>query len=393
MPGAPFFLPVTSPEHLAADFKALYESEPSIFRAPGRVNLIGEHTDYNQGLVMPAAIDFFTYVAVAPRADRTLRLRSGDFPDEAVLDLEDAPVRPRDHWSDYAFGVAIKIEEGGRRLKGADMLVQSEVPIGSGLSSSAALEVAVGLALLENAGQSLRPMELAQTCQRSENEFIGIRSGLMDQFIACFGKADHAVMLDCRSLESSALPLPTDVKLVACNTMVKHQLAASEYNVRRAECEEGVKLLSEELPGINSLRDVSISDLLRLSHKLPEKIFARCRHVTTEIARVDEACVALRHEDLKKFGRLMYESHASLRNDYEVSCHELDLMVEFASHAEGCIGARMTGGGFGGCTINLVEAEYVDKFKEVVSTQYAEATGHEPEIYVCSAAEAASRVA
>jgi galactokinase len=304
----------------------------------------------------------------------------------------DRPTKSRQHWSDYPLGVAVKLEEAGHRLKGANLLIRGDVPIGSGLSSSAAIEVSTALALLDNAGLSIDRLELAQICQKAENEFVGIRSGIMDQFIACFGKKDHAVMLDCRSLESTPLPLPEDVKLVACNTMVKHELASSEYNARREECEEGVRILSQQLPNIQSLRDVSLKDLEGYGSGLPGVVYRRCRHVITENDRVLLAATALRSDELSTFGKLMAQSHQSLRDDYEVSCKELDLMVAFANEVPGCVGARMTGGGFGGATINLVSASAVAEFTARVSERYAQATNIQPEIYVCSAADAAERV-
>ena len=378
-------------QELAKAFAEIFGVQPRIFGAPGRVNLIGEHTDYNEGFVMPAAINYSTFVALAPREDRTITVRSDHFPDTAELHL-DRPTKSRQHWSDYPLGVAVKLAEAGQRLKGANLLIHGEVPIGSGLSSSAAIEVSTALALLENAGLSIDRLELAKICQKAENEFVGIRSGVMDQFIACFGKKDHAVMLDCRSLESTLLPLPKDVKLVACNTMVKHQLASSEYNTRREQCEAGVRILSQNLPNIRSLRDVSLKDLEDHGSGLPEVIYRRCRHVISENDRVLRAAIALRSDELSTFGKLMAQSHQSLRDDYEVSCKELDLMVEFANEVPGCIGARMTGGGFGGATINLVTSEAVEEFSAKVSEHYAEATNIQAEIYVCSAADGAERV-
>jgi len=235
-------------------------------------------------------------------------------------------------------------------------------------------------------------LALAQICQRAENEFVGAHTGLMDQFIACFAKADHAVMLDCRSLESWALPVPEEVKLVVCNTMVKHELASSEYNTRREQCEAGVRIMSQHLPNVQSLRDVTPDDVERFRAELGEVIFKRCLHVTTENDRVLKARDALRDRDLHGFGKLMYESHQSLRDDYEVSCQELDVMVDLAKPIKGVFGARMTGGGFGGCTINLVAVEAVAEFTESIRNGYAKATGKHPDVYICSAADGAGRV-
>jgi galactokinase len=383
---------MTKPAELAETFRSLFGGQPSIYRAPGRVNLIGEHTDYNEGLVMPAAIDFSTFVAIGAREDRKIVVRSENFSETVELDLDNPPQRGRGHWSDYPFGVAVRLEQAGHRLHGANMLVRGEVPIGSGLSSSAAIEVVTGFALLDVCGASIDRLEIAKLCQRAENEFVGMRCGLMDQFISCFGESSHALMLDCRLLDYKLLALPVDLKLVVCDTMVKHDLANSEYNARRAECEAGVRLLRRPLPGISSLRHVTISDLRQFGDALPEVIRKRCRHVVSENARVLKAALALESGDLNSFGELMRESHRSLRDDYEVSCAELDLMVELAERVDGIYGARLTGGGFGGCTINLVQSHRVDAFKETVAKSYADATGREPEIYVCSAAQGAERV-
>ena len=340
---------------------------------------------------MPAAIDSSTWVAIAPRRDRKLSVQSENFSETAELDLDQPPTRGTGHWSDYLFGVALKLEQSGHRLRGANLLVRGEVPIGSGLSSSAAIEVASCFALLDSNDVEIDRLELAKLCQQAENEFVGMRCGLMDQFVSCFGQAGHALMLDCRLLDYQLLRLPEGVRLVVCNTMVKHELAASEYNVRRGECEEGVRVLAQKVSNVRSLRDVTMNDLERFMSELPEVVYRRCRHVVSKSNRVIEAATALTSGDLVFFGKLMAESHKSLRDDYEVSCEELDLMVEAAITA-GAIGSRMTGGGFGGCTISLVDSNSVDHFKQSVAKEYARTTGREPEIYVCSAAQGAERV-
>ena len=381
-----------SAENLSERFQSLYATVPRIYRAPGRVNLIGEHTDHNEGFVMPMAIDFSTWVAIAPREDRLIVIRSENFAQTVDFDLDERSEHGSGLWSDYPRGVAQLIENVGHRLRGAEMLIRSEVPIGAGLSSSAALEVATGLALLDNSGLIVDRRELARLCQQAENEFVGMRCGLMDQFISCFGQTGHALMLDCRSLEYKLLPLPEDVRVVVCNTMVKHELASSAYNARRADCEEGVRLLKAVLPHVRTLRDVNSEELERFRSELPETIFRRCRHVVSENARVVEAAAALERRDMMTFGELMRESHRSLRDDYEVSCEELDLLADLANKAEGVHGARMMGGGFGGCTVNLVQAQSVDAFKQSVADGYLNATGRVPEIYVCAPAQGAERV-
>lgn len=383
---------MTNPAELSEAFQKSFGGRPGIYRAPGRVNLIGEHTDYNEGLVMPAAIDFSTLVAISAREDHKIVVRSENFAETIELDLDHPPERGRGHWSDYPFGVAVKLKQAGQCLRGANILVRGEVPIGSGLGSSAAIEVATGYALLDVCGANIDRLALAKLCQQAENEFVGMRCGLMDQFISCFGQAGHVLMFDCRLLDYKLLALPAYVKLVICNTMVKHELAASEYNARRAECEEGVRRLAQQLPHVRSLRDVTIDDLEQFGGQFPGLISKRCRHVVSENARVLAAAAALEREDLRAFGQLMRESHRSLRDDYEVSCSELDLMMETANKAEGVFGARMTGGGFGGCTVNLVQSDSVAAFREVVAKGYAKATGREPEIYVCTAAQGAERV-
>ena len=363
-----------------------------VFRAPGRVTLIGEHTDYNDGFVMPAAIDFYTWVRVSPLDTRQLRIKSQNYGEEVEVDLDDPNIAARGHWSDYPIGVAVMLERAGHRLRGARLEIRGEVPIGSGLSSSAAIEVATACALTAISGLEIDRRELALICQRAENEFVGARVGIMDQFVSLFGQAHKALLLDCRSLEFKLLPVPDNVRLIICNTMVKHALASSAYNERRAQCEAGVKHLQRAVPHVKALRDVTREQLEQYGHDLPEVIYRRCRHVITENERVLAAANALERRDLKEFGRLMAESHRSLRDDYEVSSAELDLMVELAQPIEGVYGARMTGGGFGGCTVNLVVAEHTDQFRERVAVGYERATQLKPEIYICNASNGADEV-
>jgi galactokinase len=371
---------------LRLTFERVFGKKPLLYRAPGRVNLIGEHTDYNEGYVMPAAIDLYCYAAVAPRADRQLVLRSREFAESDTVNLDSPPASKRNLWSDYVVGTALALEQGGHHLRGADIFFEGEVPLGSGLSSSAAIEVVTGYALLDIAGIPVDPVKLAVACRRGENEFVGARVGIMDPFISANGEAGHSLMLDCRSLAFELLPIPEDVRLVVCNTGVKHEIAGGEYNKRRAQCEEGVRLLKKELGSIHSLRDVSAAELDLHRSALPDVIYQRCHHVVTENERVQAASTALKNGDLPAFGRLMSESHNSLRFDYEVSSTELDLMVEIAVKQPGVIGARMTGGGFGGCTINLVRADAAVAFRNAVAPEYTRRTGINPEIYILSAA-------
>jgi galactokinase len=362
-------------------------SETRIFRAPGRVNLIGEHTDYNDGFVMPVALDFFTWATVTPLENRKLQVFSENFDEEVEVDLDDQNLARRGHWSDYPIGVAVVLERAGYRLRGAKLRVRGEVPIGSGLSSSAAVEVATACALVANAGLNIDTRELARLCQRAENEFVGARVGIMDQFVSLFGKAHKALLLDCRSLEFRLLPLPENVRLIICNTMVKHELASSAYNERRAQCEAGAKHMN-----VAALRDATLEQLEHHRSGLPEVIYRRCRHVITENARVLAAGEALEQADLHSFGKLMAESHLSLRDDYEVSSEELDLMVELAQKIDGVYGARMTGGGFGGCTVNLVRTEKTDEFRARVAEGYEQVTKIKPEVYITTAADGAEEV-
>jgi galactokinase len=377
---------------IADRFRALFGAEPQMFRAPGRVNLIGEHTDYNDGFVMPAAVGFYTYVAAAKNKDRLLRVYSEQFGESIEFAMGELTGPPRKHWSDYVRGVATELLEAGCALEGANLLVDGQVPLGAGLSSSAAIEVATALALSSLAGVDADRVELAKLCQRAENRYSGAQCGIMDQFISCFGTVNHALLLDCRSLSVSLLPLPEGARLVICNTMTKHALAGGEYNQRRASCERAVKTISKSMPKVRALRDVSLPQLERHRSLLDEVDYRRCRHVVTENARVTEAAAALVQENLNRFGELMYQSHASLDKDYEVTCEELNLMVQLARERDGVYGARMTGGGFGGSTVNLVEAGKAEAFRSEIVSRYETKTGIRPEVYICSASDGAASV-
>ena len=377
---------------LSTAFRNLYGGEPKLYRAPGRVNLIGEHTDYNDGFVMPAAVDFSTWAAVSLRNDRFVSVFSENFGEQFKFSLDDPAPQARRHWSDYVRGVAVTLEQSGYRLGGAELLLRGDVPIGSGLSSSASVEVATGLALLGNSGVSVEREKLARLCQRAENEFVGMRCGIMDQFVSCLAQRGKALLLDCRSLAHDLLSLPNEVRLVICNTMVKHELATGEYNRRRAECEAGVSHLVSALPRVHALRDVTEAELESHKDGMSEVVYRRCRHVVTENNRVLEGKKALEADNLPEFGRLMNESHQSLRDDYEVSCPELDIMVGLAQEMPSVYGARMTGAGFGGCTIALVFARGAEEFKRRIARAYQTATGITAEVYICRAAAGAQEV-
>jgi galactokinase len=375
---------VIDPDALAREFEAAVGRSPRLYRAPGRVNLIGEHTDYNDGFVMPIALDRDTWVAAAPRDDGTLVVRSKAFNETVSINLEagmsptnTVPVSAACPWSRYILGVARTLDCVG----GADLMIASDVPIGAGLSSSAALEVACGFALLDVAGASIDLDHLAHAAQRAEHDFAGTRCGIMDQTIACHGRADAALWLDTRSLERRWLPLPPRVRVVVCNTMVRHELASGEYNARRADCEAGVAVLAHQRPDVRALRDATLADLDAASDRLSTRVSRRCRHVITENARVERAAEALEDGDVHRLGTLMNESHDSLRRDYEVSCTELDTMVAIARSLAGVHGARMTGGGFGGCVVALVERAAAATVVREIARKFRSATGTTPEVW------------
>jgi galactokinase len=341
---------------------------------------------------MPAAIDFYTWVAIAPRKDAKLVAISNEFPEKLEADLRDT-TRPRaGSWTDYVCGVAMSLSQAGFPTEGASLLIHGDVPIGAGLSSSAALEVAIAFALLTSSRRQVDLSQLAAICQRAENDYVGARCGIMDQFIACHGRTDHALMLDCRSLEYKYLPVPPELSLVICNSMVKHSVAGREYNQRRAECEEGVRLLRQWLPNVRALRDVIPQQFRAYSDRLPATIRKRCQHVVSENARVLEAASALTSGKRARLGELMHASHVSLRDDFEVSCPELDAMVELALAQSGVVGARMTGGGFGGCTVNLVRNAHVPDFRSAVEAGYEKHFGVTPDIYDTSASAGVHQV-
>ena len=375
-------------EDLRAEFRKIYHREPRFFRAPGRVNLIGEHTDYNGGFVLPMAIERGTTVAAAAREDRKIRVFSVNLNESGEIDLDAPEKARRGAWLDYVEGVARILERRNVKLRGADLLIDSDVPSGAGLSSSAALEISVGLALTEISGNTIDKVGLALAGQAAEHEFVGAKVGIMDQYVSALGRKNHALLIDCRSLEAEQIPFTSsDAAIVICDSKVKHDLAASEYNTRRAECEQGVEILREFIPGITQLRNVDIKDFEKYAAYLPEIIRKRCRHVVTENERTLNAAEALKKNDLTEFGRLMWLSHASLRDDYEVSCRELNLLVEIASQCEGVFGGRMTGGGFGGSTVNLVRRNSVGNFTKKISDEYRRQTNIEPAVYISNPAD------
>jgi galactokinase len=360
---------------IIARFNEHFPGTPKLFAAPGRVNLIGEHTDYNDGYVFPMALDLNTCVAISARPDRNLQIWSENMKETILFSLDSNQAR-RKHWSDYVAGIAGELEKTGLHLPGADLYIESDVPVGAGLSSSAAIEISSALALAGLVNAPLNGAELAKLGQRAENRFVGMNCGIMDQFISVHGRADHALLLDCRTLDFHQVPLPSQAAhIVVCNTMVKHELGSSEYNKRRAECEEGVSLMRSDYPGITHLRDLSLAQFEKVQHKLSATVTKRCRHVISEDERVLASLTSLQSGNLVRFGRLMNESHDSLRDDYEVSCPELDILVDLARPLPGCLGSRMTGGGFGGCTVSLVVPDQVEAFINSIQAAYLDRTG------------------
>lgn len=374
-------------------YAAHYGSRPPLLvRAPGRVNLIGEHTDYNDGFVLPAAIDRAVYVAASPTARNRIRCYAVQYGEEDGFDpqaIERSTERP---WANYVRGVAAAVVSRGLNLAGADLLIHSDLPQGSGLSSSAALEVAVGYTLQLLNDFNLLGEELALLAQGAENSFVGVQCGIMDQFVVALGEIDHALLIDCRDLSYRAVPLPNDVRLVVCDSQVRRSLDSSEYNERRAECEAAVEHLQRHLPQISALRDLSLADLHQQRHMLDERLYARAHHVVSENERTLAAVAALEAGDLPACGALMNASHRSLRDDFAVSIPELDLLAETAQQVAGCYGSRLTGAGFGGCTISLVAVEAVERFSEQVTLTYSRETGMEPLIYVGKAVDGVRRM-
>jgi galactokinase len=382
-----------SKSELEAGFGQMFGGVPQLFRAPGRVNLIGEHTDYNDGFVMPSAIEFETRAAAAPRSDRKLRVHSVRGGLDAEFDLDDPTPTPRKNWTDYVFGVAVMLERAGKRLRGADVLISTSVPVGSGLSSSAALEMSFGYALLAISDLGVDTVELAKICQRAENEYVGMRCGIMDQFISGNGEAGSALMIDCRSLEKRPVPIDPRARVVVANSMVHHSLASGEYNKRRQSCEEGVRLLAPVLGPIKALRDVTPATLEANKALLSDVTYRRCRHIVTENERVVAAAAAAGRDDLAAFGALMDQSHASMRDDYEITCAEVDTLVDIARAQPGVYGSRMTGGGFGGCVVSLVDAGAVDAFTAAIKAAYHKATGLDTVVFASSPQPGVGRLA
>jgi galactokinase len=375
-------------------FRSLYGSAEGVrvFRAPGRVNIIGEHTDYNLGFVLPMALDMATDVAIAPSADGKLRIHSEDRKETREFDAAAvAGLRPEHHWTDYPIGVAQEVVRAGFSIAPANLLIRSTVPDGSGLSSSAALEVSSALAFL--GGRAMDPLDLARLCQRAERNYVGMPCGIMDQYISVFGREHSAVEIDCRSLGHRFVSLPLGAAFVAVNTMVKHALAGSAYRDRVAECAAAVEGIRKMFPAVESLRDVSPEQFQAAEHLLSPVVARRARHIVTEDARVNRFVEASERGDLEAMGKLMVESHRSLQLDYEVSCEELDFLAEAALGIEGVYGARMTGGGFGGCTVSMMRPAAAPLFREKIAKAYEGKFGITPRVYECKPSAGAGELA
>jgi galactokinase len=375
-------------EDVYETFQNQFGRAPVIVSAPGRVNLIGEHTDYNDGFVLPMAIDRKITIGGSLRNDDTVRLYSLNFYEMAEFSI--TSLKKVGKWTDYVQGVIDELRKAGKRVKGFEAVLYGDVPLGSGLSSSAAIEVATAFFLAQLNGIEMVPEDMAKLCQRAENRFVGMNCGIMDQFISRLGQKGYALYVDCRDLHYEQIPFELDgYSVVICNSHVKRQLVNSAYNERRAQCEEGVRLLKSKLGTITALRDVSSAQLATYKSLLPPIVYQRCRHVITENERVMKAVEVLKRGDIRQFGELLNQSHESLRTDYEVSCVELDYLVEIARQVNGTVGSRMTGAGFGGCTVSIVQETSLGDFETTILEEYAKRTGITAEIYVSKAEDGA----
>lgn len=368
-------------EEIKNKFTEKFNQEPLLVRSPGRVNMIGEHTDYNEGFVLPAAIDKEVIVAIAKNNTDTCNLYSNDLNESFSFNLSNLEKTDK-HWTHYLLGVVEQFQKDGFKIEGFNCAFGGNIPMGAGLSSSAALECCLSFALNELFNLNIEKIDLVKMSQKAENEFVGVKCGIMDQFISVFGKKNHVLKLDCKTLNYEYFPFEfNDVKVVLFDTQVKHSLASSEYNTRREECETGVGILKKHYPHINSLRDVTIDMLNKYKNELSEVVYRRCKYVVTENQRLLDACSALEKNDLNSFGKLMFQTHEGLKNDYEVSCRELDCLVDLVKDENDVLGSRMMGGGFGGCTINIIKENSIDDISQRVSKKYHEITGKQLQIY------------
>ena len=361
------------------------------FSAPGRVNLIGEHTDYNEGFVLPIAIGKKIIMLGQLRNDRLVQVFDLGYKAEVKFSLDSLSPSKKDTWANYLMGVMDEIQKEGYPLQGANLIFISNIPKGAGLSSSAALEVVTALTMAKLNLLEIKPVEMARLCQRAENNFVGVACGIMDQYVSCLGQKNYTLFIDCRSNDYELIPFKDpNYQVLICNSKIQRGLANSEYNKRREECKIATEFFKHKLNReIRALRDITIDEYKKYQAQLPEIIARRARHVISENYRVQAGVQALRMGNYSAFGQLMIESHRSLKDDYEVSCAELDLLVDLALKQEGVLGARMTGAGFGGCTVNLLRRDYVNTFKKNIKNEYKKITGINPDIYLTSPAEGA----
>lgn len=369
-------------EAIEKKFKEIFNEEPLMVNSPGRVNLIGEHTDYNNGFVLPAAIDKSIYFAITPRSDETCKLFSYDMYDSYEFSISGFEFSAKG-WPNYLMGVVDQLKKEGHKLKGFNCVFGGNIPIGAGLSSSAALEAGLAFALNHIFNLGIDKLSLVKLAQKAENEFVGVKCGIMDQYINIFGKSGNVLRIDCRSLEYQYFPFDyKNISIVLFDTCVSHSLASSEYNQRRKECNAGVEIIKKDFPQVGSLRDVNVEMIKEYGSKMDSVIYRRCKYVVEENERLNKACSALEVHDLKSFGSLMYQTHEGLSKDYEVSCTELDYLVELTKENPKVYGSRMMGGGFGGCTINLIENDAIDEIKSFIKEKYKSMFSTDPKIYI-----------
>jgi galactokinase len=372
------------PDAVKEKFREIFKEKPLIIRSPGRVNLIGEHTDYNLGYVLPGAIEKAIYFAVTPRDDKNCKLYSLDMNDSYDFTIEELVKSPKG-WPNYLMGVVDQLNKMGCKLNGFNCVFGGDIPIGAGLSSSAAIEAGLAFTLNHLFNLGIDKLTLVKLSQKAENQFVGVNCGIMDQYINVFGKQGHLLRIDCRSLEYEYFPFNFDnVSIVLFNTNVSHSLASSEYNQRRKECNEGVEIIKKDHPQIESLRDVSIELLEKYESKMKPVVYKRCKYAVEENVRLLKACDALNKSDLKTFGALMYQTHEGLSRDYEVSCKELDYLVELTKDNQKIYGSRMMGGGFGGCTINIIENSAVDEVSKNILLEYEKKFNKKADVYITS---------
>src|SRR5215203_4555035 len=379
-------------QKLVSGYQEIFSTKPLLFRSPGRVNIIGEHTDYNNGFVLPAAINKAVYVAVEKRQDDQIVLYSIDFKDKFEGHLSEVR-RSVKHWANYILGVVAQFLKRGHKPGGFNLVIDGDVPLGAGLSSSAAVECATAYALNELFALGIGKKDLALMAQKAEHEFAGVLCGIMDQFASVFGKKDHVIKLDCRSLDYEYVPLDLKgIKILLLNTNVKHSLASSEYNTRRKQCEQGVAWVKETHPGVNSLRDVTMEMLDKNVASKDPIIFRRCKYVIEENNRLLQGCEDLKAGNIEALGKKMFRTHEGLSKEYEVSCKELDYLVDYVKGNASVLGARMMGGGFGGCTINLVKEDSIDHLVKIISVDYQKAMNLELSAYIAGIEDGTSLV-